>query len=339
MKFKLKRSFNFWLDFTIFKFLEYKRLKKKNKDESLSVVYNNDYISNEVIAFGSFEKDLQNVIFKFLYKFKKKFSKGTCLDVGANIGTFSINNSKYFKKIYGFEPETKSFEIYKLNSSSKNNIFPLNFGLGNKNCYKELYIDKINRGESSLRPRSKINKLKSKIKIQKLDTTNINLTNLSFIKVDIEDSEDDFFKGARKTIETFKPIIAFEYRNKIRQNLNFPIIPSDYHFFKYEDNSDQNYSFFRKRILNFYEFFLGKKVNISKLDNLENKDYSLIIAVPSKDLNKLPINFNRKRLNIKIKKLNFDLLKKIDNYVGKISSKKSIGSYNKFLKIKKQKLK
>lgn len=197
MKYKIKRSFNFWTNFLIFKFLESKRSKKLKK-QTVSVIYNNDYISNEVIAFGGYENDLQNTIFKFLKNFKNRFAKGTCLDVGANIGTSSLNFSNYFKKVYGFEPDETTFKIYNLNIKNKKNIYPLNFGLGNTNSTKKFYVDELNKGESSLKPEIKKNKKILNVKIKKLDDVKINFTDLSFVKVDIENGESDFFEGAKK---------------------------------------------------------------------------------------------------------------------------------------------
>ena len=55
MKYKIKRSLNFWTNFIIFKSLESRRSKKIQK-KTVSVIYNNDYISNEVLAFGGYDE-------------------------------------------------------------------------------------------------------------------------------------------------------------------------------------------------------------------------------------------------------------------------------------------
>lgn len=318
MKYKIKRSLNFWTNFLIFKFLESRRFKKIKK-QSVSVVYNNDYISNEVLAFGGYENDLQNTIFKFLKNFKNRFANGTCLDVGANIGTSSLNFSNYFKKVYGFEPDETTFRIYNINIKNKKNIYPFNFGLGNTNSTKKFYIDELNKGESSLKPEIKRNKIISNVEIKKLDDLKINFSGLSFIKVDIENGEKDFFKGAKKIINNFKPIIVFEYRKKKGlTNMNFPSVLDEYYFFEYLEKDKSENSFFKRRLYNFFDFFLNKTVKIRELDNLENKNYPLIIAIPEKDLHKIDLN---RKLPFMIKVLNFLYSKIYEKFIFKLSTR------------------
>ena len=316
MKYKIKRSLNFWTNFIIFKSLESRRSKKIQK-KTVSVIYNNDYISNEVLAFGGYENDLQNTIFKFLYNFKDRFVNGTCLDVGANIGTSSLNFSNLFKKVYGFEPDETTFKIYNLNIKNKKNIYPLNFGLGNTNSIKKFYVDDLNKGESSLKPEIKKNKIIFNVRIKKLDDLKINFSDLSFIKVDIENGENDFFKGAKKIINNFKPIIVFEYRKKRGfKNLNFPSVLEGYCFFEYMEKDKSQRSFFKRRLYNFFDFFFNKTVEIRELENLENKNYPLIIAVPEKDIHK--INQTRK-LPFGTKVVNFLLTNIYEKFIFKLS--------------------
>ena len=78
---------------------------KKSQDQF--VVFSNDLISSEIILNQYYEKNilffLKNEIFeKYLNK------NSTCLDIGANMGYYSIMSSDYgFDKIYSFEPIPK----------------------------------------------------------------------------------------------------------------------------------------------------------------------------------------------------------------------------------------
>ena len=67
-----------------------------------------------------------------------------------------------------------------------------------------------------------------KCKVEKIDyNRKIKLSNLGFIKVDIEGHENYFFKGSIKTIKKFNPLILFELNKKFylekykKKNLNF----------------------------------------------------------------------------------------------------------------------
>jgi hypothetical protein len=67
-----------------------------------------------------------------------------------------------------------------------------------------------------------------KCKVEKIDyNRKIKLSNLGFIKVDIEGHENCFFKGSIQTIKKFNPSILFELNKKFylekykKKNLNF----------------------------------------------------------------------------------------------------------------------
>ena len=67
-----------------------------------------------------------------------------------------------------------------------------------------------------------------KCKVEKIDNNRkIKLSNLGFIKVDIEGHENCFFKGSIQTIKKFNPSILFELNKKFylekykKKNINF----------------------------------------------------------------------------------------------------------------------
>ena len=51
---------------------------------------------------------------KQLYHFSKKINSEIFIDIGANIGFYSILLSGHFKKIYSFEPNKEIFMLKKI---------------------------------------------------------------------------------------------------------------------------------------------------------------------------------------------------------------------------------
>jgi FkbM family methyltransferase len=165
------------------------------------------------------------------------------LDVGCNIGFYSIFLAKYIKekkgvgKIFAFEPHYNNYYNLKknINMNSLNDIIiPFNFGLSNKNIISNLILrEDFNNnsmtGNCSIENFSKMDQgfKKVKCKLKKFDDIKGIPKNLGLIKVDIEGHENLFFEGAKKTIKKYKPNILFElnkkfYFEKFKNNrLNF----------------------------------------------------------------------------------------------------------------------
>ena len=80
------------------------------------------------------------------YIFSKKINSDILIDIGANIGFYSILSSGRFGQIYSFEPNDRNFKLLKKNikKNKLNNIQVLNFGLGEK---EEKHSNSNTKGE------------------------------------------------------------------------------------------------------------------------------------------------------------------------------------------------
>lgn len=163
-------------------------------------------------------------IYKLRYKkltsFKSTLKKlsikedGIFLDIGANIGYFSLLLSKTFPKseIFSFEPIEINFRF--LNSNSKNikNINIFNLGLNNKNEIVGfgMPIDNIdgNTGLFSAVNYKSIEKFAFCIRLDDFFKGEIIKKNvISYIKIDAEGMELSILEGMRDLIKLMKPII------------------------------------------------------------------------------------------------------------------------------------
>jgi len=139
------------------------------------------------------------------------------IDVGANIGWYSITLAKLFPetKIYAFEPMGITYKSLFNNiyvNELFNSISPLYYALSNKEGIVQFnYYPDFPAG-SSIKNILKKKSIKVNVKTAKLDT--FDLFSVDFIKVDTEGSELMVLQGAIKTLTENSPIVQCEMMRK-----------------------------------------------------------------------------------------------------------------------------
>jgi FkbM family methyltransferase len=141
--------------------------------------------------------------------------KETFVDVGANIGVWSIAMLPHFKKIISFEPSPVNRKCLEANTQNRTEIRP--FAVGNENG-KVLFKDsQKNCGDSKITQEAV--KGTYYVDIVKLDDQKIN--DCSLIKIDVQGFELPVILGARNIIEKFRPWIIFEINEDVDEICNF----------------------------------------------------------------------------------------------------------------------
>lgn len=139
---------------------------------------------------------------------------GTFLDVGANIGYFSLLASRVVGdkgRVIAFEPISRLCQQIKM-SVEKNNITNLqieNVGCSSDSGIAKLYLAKNNIGGSSLI--AKKDSDYEEVVLRKLDDYFSVLDRIDLIKIDVEGREYDVLLGAKALLEKFKPKIILEF--------------------------------------------------------------------------------------------------------------------------------
>jgi FkbM family methyltransferase len=144
---------------------------------------------------------------------KQFLSKDTVfLDIGAHSGTYSISLSAYAKQVYSFEPQKMTY--YSLCGgvalSGKDNITCLKYGLGSPEQVGQqtLKIVSNDGGGSSLHSVSGVLREET-IEVKTLD--DFAISDIGFIKMDVEENELYVLKGATETLKRSNyPTILFE---------------------------------------------------------------------------------------------------------------------------------
>ncbi|WP_312207129.1 FkbM family methyltransferase [Epilithonimonas hominis] len=143
------------------------------------------------------------------------------IDVGANVGAYLYTLENHLKpeNIYAFEPNPQLFKRLK-------RLFPkvhlFSVALSDISTIAEFKIPVINgervhtRGtlQTSIKEKNEEKTILQKVEVKPLDDLNLNLKNLSFIKIDVEGNEMQTLRGAKQTIYKYKPILMVEMEQR-----------------------------------------------------------------------------------------------------------------------------
>ena len=222
------------------------------------------------------------------------------MDVGANVGAYLYTLENHLKpeNIYAFEPNQQLFKRLK-RLFPKVNLFSL--ALSDVSTIAEFKIPVINgekvhtRGtlQTSIKEKNEEKTILQKVEVKPLDdlvfdevyiersrnaqTNKFNLKKLDFIKIDVEGNEMQTLRGAKKTIEKFKPILMVEMEQRHHKENLWTLI---------SEIADWGYSvnFLDRKTLQ-PKLLTEEFLNQQNPDNVKNyKDYiNNIIFLPRKN--------------------------------------------------------
>jgi len=131
-------------------------------------------------------------------------AKRHMVDVGGNVGRWSVDFAKHFATVSAFEPAPYHIECFEKNCASYSNIKLYPYGLSNINKKGNLEVAvEQHLGSTRVIPSENGN-----IELKTLDEHNFE--DVDVLKVDVEGLEIDVLQGAEKTIAKCKPIIVIE---------------------------------------------------------------------------------------------------------------------------------
>lgn len=195
----------------------------KDKDVVSNYILRNKYWDPE----GS--KSMLDTLEFYRRKTKLSIKDIYILDLGANIGWYSLFLGKFGYNLIAFEPSTKNYQIFKksycLNQDTNITIINKGINIENKNC--TLYHPLSNIGNAYLicdeQKLIKTNYYEEKIKLTKLSNYIPFLSNkhLAIIKIDVEGSEGIAFESGIDLIKKYHvPFIHLEFSPLLLRNKN-----------------------------------------------------------------------------------------------------------------------
>jgi FkbM family methyltransferase len=256
----------------------------KTADGLLFFIDPSQYVDRLIFIKGIYER-------RFLDNLKGRFDLGAvALDVGANIGNHSIYLHDQFSEIHAFEPNPRTFEYLQKNieANGLTSIVAHQIALGelddelvfrqnlDGNLGNSGFVDEIASDQRASYSKMKVFNADNYIK-------NAEIKRIDFIKIDVEGFESKVFSGLRKTIERFRPVIAFEYHAHLVGVADFDKISEclpGYLMFELVYASE-NFSLVKKLLWNLRR---GANAEFRAIYVPELRSYENIIAFPSVDV-------------------------------------------------------
>ncbi len=134
------------------------------------------------------------------------------LDIGANIGSYTLPLAKRFRLVIAFEPDPTKARILKLNLALNelHNVRVEQLALSDSHATVPLYVR--TGGATSLDPSHYGLPYEGivSVKTARLDDFQSGMDQVDFVKIDAENAEYEILLGGRKVITRFTPTIALE---------------------------------------------------------------------------------------------------------------------------------
>ena len=172
----------------IFRILASKSITKLHRNTEFKNMYTYpDKAGKYFWLYGSWESWNIQIIKKHFFTVP---SDGVFLDIGANLGCYTVNLADTFNRVISFEPAPIAWKILAANiqSNELSNCQLIKKGVGSENKYTNLNIIPNNSGLSSI-DNNIVGGIATPIEIVRLDDTIDPKDNIRLIKIDVEGYE------------------------------------------------------------------------------------------------------------------------------------------------------
>jgi len=128
------------------------------------------------------------------------------VEIGANIGEFTLAAADQAKQVYAFEPDPSCLDCLKLNTDQLENVQIVKKGASDKNKKLTFYVSSEDADSSFIKPKKYTKKLE--IDAIRLDTwmQEAGLDRIDFLKVEAEGAEIEVLKGLGDRIKNVQKI-------------------------------------------------------------------------------------------------------------------------------------
>lgn len=153
---------------------------------------------------------------------------GLVIDIGAQVGNMAVAYSLFAKKVLAFEPNPAAFEILEKNSQSNPNIEPYNYAISDIEGGLQFHYSDPGfcNGGFATRTEHGVGVTGHTVPIDVfainlvnfVNENNIDLSNLSLIKIDAEGHDKDILKTLTPIIKEYTPYLITEIYNGLTPN-------------------------------------------------------------------------------------------------------------------------
>ncbi|MBI2084145.1 MAG: FkbM family methyltransferase [Candidatus Aenigmarchaeota archaeon] len=172
----------------------------KNSDGTF---YCRDNVDMDIVS-ERFESDLR--------RYFKGFKRGTFIDVGSNIGKYTVMIGRGGKvKVVSIEPEKDNFRALKKNLDLNNcrNVLAVNMAAWKERGEIKLFE---HEGQGVLASATKPSETYTTVRADSIDNiiNDNNISDVDFVKIDVEGAEPEVLKGMKNILSAGNTKIIFE---------------------------------------------------------------------------------------------------------------------------------
>ena len=152
---------------------------------------------------GGGQVEQRNASLKYVTSYR------TALDIGSNVGQWTRPLAKVFDQVLCFEPNPNFRECFRKNISETNVIlYPYGLSSHEHTAQQGKTDTHLNHKVGDIQPRE------GDIQCRPLDSFSI--TELDYVKIDVDGFEVPLLQGARRTLTNNSPIINIEMKRRKR---------------------------------------------------------------------------------------------------------------------------
>jgi len=141
-------------------------------------------------------------------------SGNIAIDVGANIGSYTLRLARNFRQVLAFEPNPQVSSILRMNVAANkfHNVTVNQIALSEAEGMLPIHIDPKHEGHGSLNPLRYGVSYDEVIPVvvRRMDDYYNPLERVDFVKIDVEGLELQVLKGGIETISVWRPLLAVE---------------------------------------------------------------------------------------------------------------------------------
>jgi FkbM family methyltransferase len=201
------------------------------QEQGCFLIHRPDVVGDAIAAGAFWDEYLKVLITEYADR------ERIAIDVGAYIGVHSVFMSRHFKTVYSFEPRRYIFNILRANLALNvcENVVALNKGLYDRECALQIAPDQnqeipiprrgqhvdCDRLENAASLTFEIADEHSRDAVPAITIDSLNLSDVALLKIDAQGADMRILKGARHTIESCRPVIAFELERELARQHQF----------------------------------------------------------------------------------------------------------------------
>jgi len=253
---------------------------RTNKKQYRICAIPNDLIGRSFSASGSYEAAGVAAV-EWLCRNQKIKNPGntTFVDIGANIGTYTLPLSFEFASVIAYEPHPVTSKILTLNVEINDiaNVEVIDHGLSDTDGCALLYEpERENIGAASIEHATDGVAHQISLRYASEAIKKTQCSPVSFIKIDVEGHEGKVIKGLSDLLMEQHPVIAFEANDLSKnQTLMHALQHIGYSRFLALDTRPSIKNPWIRAIM---LFLFGVKYDLRQVQDISNKKYSLVFA-------------------------------------------------------------